>query len=108
MNGTDFKNLDSVIATREKDIQFPLSSGKFDQILDIKQNTSDCRVISNTSTENLLIDACDLKMINAVYIRNLNNASRKREIQEKDALCKAACFPYKDGIVITSFLHDIC
>ena len=64
--------------------------------------------MSNTSTKNLFIDPCGSKMINVVYIRNLNDTSRRREIQKKDVLRKAVCFPYKDGFAITSFLHDIC
>ena len=49
-------------------------------------------------------------MINVVYIRNLNNASLRREIQKEDVLrkAKAVCLPYKNGFAITSFLHDIC
>ena len=108
MNGIDFKNLDTVITIREKDSSFPLSSGKFAQISNIKQNSYDCRVISNTSTQKLFIAPCDSKMINVVYIRNLSNASRWTEVEKKDVLCKAVCLPYKDGFVITSFLHDIC
>ena len=86
MNGADFKNLDIAIAAREKDSWFLLSSGEFAQILDINQNSYDCRVISNTSTQNLFNDPCDSKMINVVYIRNSNNASRWREIQKKYVL----------------------
>ena len=66
MNGADFKNLDTVIATREKDSWFLFASGKFDQMLKINQNSYHCRVISNTSTKNLFIDPCDSKMINVV------------------------------------------
>ena len=47
-------------------------------------------------------------MTNVVYVRNLNDASRRREIQKKDVLCKAVCLSYKDGFAVTSFLHDIC
>ena len=108
MNGIDFKNLDTVITIREKDSSFLLSPGKFAQISKIKQNSYDYRVISNTSTQKLFIDPCDSKMINVVYIRNLSNASRWTEVEKKDVLCKAVCLPYKDGFVITSFLHDIC
>ena len=108
MNGADFKNLDTAIATRETDSWFLLSSGKFAQILNINQNSYDCRVTSNTSTKNLSIDPCDSKMINVVYIRNLNDASRRREIQKKYVLHKVVCLPYKDGFAITSFLHNIC
>ena len=40
MNGTDFKNLDTVITTREKDSWFLLSLGKFAQILNISQTVT--------------------------------------------------------------------
>ena len=53
MNGADFKNLDTVTTTREKDSWFLFSSGKFAQILNRNQNSHDCRVISNTLTKNL-------------------------------------------------------
>ena len=56
MNRADFKKLDTVIATREKDSWFLLSSGKFVQILNINQNSYDYPVISNTSTKKLFID----------------------------------------------------
>ena len=65
-------------------------------------------MVSNILTKNLFIDPCDSKMINVVYIRNLNNASLRREIQKEDVLRKAVCLSYKDGFAITSFLHDIC
>ena len=59
MNGADFKNLDTAITTREKNSCCLLSSGKFAQILNINQNSYDCRLISNTPTQNLFIDPCD-------------------------------------------------
>ena len=67
-----------------------------------------CDLISQKSLENFFTVPCDSKLINIVYVRNLERVRKHRRLLEVEEInCKVACLPYQTGYVLIPLLHSM-
>lgn len=67
-----------------------------------------CDVISQKNMESFFTVPCDSKLINVVYIRNMERVQKRRRLLDVDEIHrKVACLPFKTGYVLMPLLHSM-
>jgi len=67
-----------------------------------------CDIISQKRLESFFTVPCDSKLINIVFVRNLERVRKHRRLLEvKDIDRKVACLPYQTGYVLLPLLHSM-
>lgn len=67
-----------------------------------------CDIISQKNLESFFTVPCDSKLINIVFVRNLERVRKHRRLLDtNDISRKVACLPYQTGYVLMPLLHSM-
>ena len=100
------KFIHTVVGTKtDKDTWFLLNSGSFAHVIECKENFFVYDVLSSHHAMNFYSEPLESKLINIFYIKNFNNKVKRKMLVKGNFQRKLVSLPYKDGIVLITFLN---
>lgn len=94
------------VAENERNGCFLLHNEEFAFVKEKRDGSLLCDIISQNSLESFYTVPCDSKLINVVFVRNLDRERKHRRLLDmSDIERKVACLPYRSGYVLMPLLH---
>ena len=100
------KFIHTVVGTKtDKDTWFLLNGGSFAHVIECKEDGFVYDVLSSHHTMKFYSEPLESKLINIIYIKNLNKKVKRKMLMKDNFQRKFVSLPYKDGIVLSTFLN---
>ena len=96
------------VAENERNGCFLLHNEDFAFVKEKRDGNLLCDIISQNSLESFFTEPCDSKLINVVFVRNLDRVRKRRRLLDVSEIDrKVACLPYRSGYVLIPLLHSL-